>query len=114
MCKGSELKLIKILDICNLQALMLYRIAHRLWRADWRYAARALSFLARFVTNVDIHPGAVIGRRFFIDHGCGVVRFRANPEPLKLNPDQLTWDNLEQNREKWLRLRDIEEVRQWL
>ena len=57
----------------GVQALMLYRVAHRLWRGNWRYAARALSFVARFLTNVDIHPGAVIGRRFFIDHGACVV-----------------------------------------
>lgn len=57
----------------GVQALMLYRVANRLWRRNWRYAARALSFVARLVTNVDIHPGARIGRRFFIDHGAGVV-----------------------------------------
>ena len=57
----------------GVHAIMLYRLAHRLWRAEWRYAARLLSFLARLVSNVDIHPGAVIGPRFFIDHGAGVV-----------------------------------------
>jgi serine O-acetyltransferase len=49
------------------------RVAHRLWRAGLRYPARFLSWLARLVTNIDIHPGATIGRRFFIDHGAGVV-----------------------------------------
>ena len=67
----STLELLTIYP--GVQALMLYRVAHRLWRRNWRYAARALSFLARFLTNVDIHPGAVIGRRFFIDHGACVV-----------------------------------------
>lgn len=57
----------------GVHAILLYRLAHRLWRAEWRYAARLLSFFARLVSNVDIHPGAVIGPRFFIDHGAGVV-----------------------------------------
>ncbi|HEY8330931.1 MAG TPA: serine O-acetyltransferase [Pseudomonas sp.] len=57
----------------GVHAILLYRLAHRLWRAEWRYPARLLSFLARLVSNVDIHPGAVIGPRFFIDHGAGVV-----------------------------------------
>jgi serine O-acetyltransferase len=57
----------------GLHALAAYRIAHELWRHGWRYPARLLSYLARLLTNVDIHPGARIGRRFFIDHGAGVV-----------------------------------------
>lgn len=57
----------------GVHALVCYRIAHLLWRCGWRYPARLLSFLARVWTNVDIHPGATIGRRFFIDHGAGVV-----------------------------------------
>lgn len=57
----------------GVQAVTLYRIAHRLWRAGAHYPARWLSFVARLFTNVDIHPGARIGRRFFIDHGAGVV-----------------------------------------
>jgi serine O-acetyltransferase len=57
----------------GLHALMAHRIAHVLWRGGWRYPARLISYLARAVTNVDIHPGARIGRRFFIDHGAGVV-----------------------------------------
>ncbi len=57
----------------GLHALVAHRLAHRLWRSGWRFAARLLAFLARAVTNVDIHPGACIGRRFFIDHGAGVV-----------------------------------------
>ncbi len=57
----------------GVHAIMLYRLGHRLWRAEWRYAARLLSFVARLVSNVDIHPGATIGPRFFIDHGAGVV-----------------------------------------
>jgi serine O-acetyltransferase len=57
----------------GVHALLLYRIAHRLWRRNWRYIARLLSYVARIWTNIDIHPGAQIGRRFFIDHGSGVV-----------------------------------------
>ncbi len=57
----------------GLHAVMAHRLAHRLWRSGWRYPARLLAYLARALTNVDIHPGARIGRRFFIDHGAGVV-----------------------------------------
>ena len=54
-------------------AIVLHRIAHRAWNAGWRVAARALSQFNRFVTGIEIHPGARIGERFFIDHGMGVV-----------------------------------------
>lgn len=57
----------------GVHALLLQRFAHRMWRVGLRYPARLISFLARIMTNVDIHPGARIGRRFFIDHGAGVV-----------------------------------------
>ena len=60
----------------GLHAVWAYRIAHRLWLAGTpakQYAARAISQLARFATGVEIHPGATIGRRLFIDHGMGVV-----------------------------------------
>ena len=57
----------------GVHALIFYRFAHALWQRRWRYLARLLSFVARVVSNVDIHPGARIGRRFFIDHGAGVV-----------------------------------------
>lgn len=57
----------------GVHAVAAYRIAHALWRRGWRYAPRWLSFVARMFTHVDIHPGAVIGERFFIDHGAGVV-----------------------------------------
>lgn len=57
----------------GVQAVALHRLAHALWTHGWRYLPRWLSFMARFLTNVDIHPGARIGRRFFIDHGAGVV-----------------------------------------
>lgn len=57
----------------GLHAVWSYRLAHRLWRWDWKFLARVLSQFTRFLTGIEIHPGAVIGRRFFIDHGMGVV-----------------------------------------
>jgi serine O-acetyltransferase len=57
----------------GVHAILAHRISNRLWQAGWRYPARFLSFVGRLVTNVDIHPGATIGRRFFIDHGACVV-----------------------------------------
>jgi serine O-acetyltransferase len=54
-------------------AIVLHRIAHRAWNAGWRVTARALSQFNRFITGIEIHPGARIGERFFIDHGMGVV-----------------------------------------
>ncbi len=57
----------------GVHAVLTHRLSHRLWRAGWRFPARLLSFLGRTLTNVDIHPGATIGRRFFIDHGACVV-----------------------------------------
>ena len=57
----------------GVHALIWHRIANRLWRGGHKFAARALSWFARLVTNIDIHPGATIGGRFFIDHGAGVV-----------------------------------------
>lgn len=57
----------------GLHALWLHRIAHSLWRHRLRFLARFLSHINRFLTGIEIHPGARIGRRFFIDHGSGVV-----------------------------------------
>lgn len=57
----------------GIHALIAHRIAHAAWRRGLRWPARFLSYLSRAVTNIDIHPGARIGRRFFIDHGAGVV-----------------------------------------
>jgi serine O-acetyltransferase len=57
----------------GLHALRLHRTANFLWRHRLGFLARWLSFLSRFLTNIEIHPGATIGRRFFIDHGAGVV-----------------------------------------
>ena len=57
----------------GVHAILAHRLSHRLWQNGWRFAARFLSFLSRTLTNVDIHPGATIGHRFFIDHGACVV-----------------------------------------
>lgn len=54
-------------------ALLLHRIAARWWRWKFRLAARALAHITRGLTGIEIHPGAQIGRRVFIDHGMGVV-----------------------------------------
>src|SRR5215471_10037031 len=54
-------------------AVLLHRIAHRLYRGGWYTLARMVSQLSRTLTGIEIHPGARIGRRFFIDHGMGVV-----------------------------------------
>jgi len=54
-------------------AILFHRLAHKLWRNGWRFSARVISQANRFLTGVEIHPGAKIGRRFFIDHGMGVV-----------------------------------------
>ncbi len=54
-------------------ALLLHRIAHKLWIIKIPVLPRLISTFSRFLTGIDIHPGATIGRRFFIDHGMGVV-----------------------------------------
>ena len=62
-----------ILCYPGLHALWFHRLAHFLWRHKLRLLARLLSQINRFLTGIEIHPGAKIGRRFFIDHGTGVV-----------------------------------------
>jgi serine O-acetyltransferase len=57
----------------GVHAVLAHRVAHRLWYAGWKWLARVLSTFARWLTGIEIHPGATIGRRFFIDHGMGVV-----------------------------------------
>jgi serine O-acetyltransferase len=57
----------------GLHAIWNHRLAHFLWKHKMRLLGRMMSHTARFVTGVEIHPGATIGRRFFIDHGMGVV-----------------------------------------
>ncbi len=57
----------------GVHAIIWHRVAHRLWESGWRFPARFVAWMSRLLTNIDIHPGATIGRRFFIDHGAGVV-----------------------------------------
>jgi serine O-acetyltransferase len=57
----------------GLHALLFHRLAHAIWNIGLRWLARVISALSRWLTGIEIHPGAKIGRRFFIDHGMGVV-----------------------------------------
>ncbi|WP_408901577.1 serine O-acetyltransferase [Pararoseomonas indoligenes] len=62
-----------ILCYAGLHAVLWHRLANRLWRTGFRAPARLVSHFSRFLTGIEIHPGAAIGRRLFIDHGMGVV-----------------------------------------
>lgn len=57
----------------GLHAVMFYRLSHPLWMRGWRFLPRLLSHIAKMLTGVEIHPGATLGRRLFIDHATGVV-----------------------------------------
>ncbi len=57
----------------GVHALWIHRASHALWESDVKLGARVLAYANRFVTGIEIHPGAQIGRRVFIDHGMGVV-----------------------------------------
>jgi serine O-acetyltransferase len=57
----------------GLHAIWLHRLSHKLWEANWLWLGRSVSTFARWLTGIEIHPGAKLGRRFFIDHGMGVV-----------------------------------------
>lgn len=62
-----------ILCYPGFHALIFYRLSHALWRRNFNLVARFISQLARFLTGIEIHPGATIGKGLFIDHGAGVV-----------------------------------------
>ena len=62
-----------ILTYPGIHALILHRGAHYLWQNDQKLAARVISYGSRIITGIEIHPAAKIGRRFFIDHGMGIV-----------------------------------------
>ncbi len=62
-----------ILAYPGFHAVLFHRLAHWLWSCGWTTLARVVSHLSRFLTGIEIHPGARIGRRLFIDHGMGVV-----------------------------------------
>ncbi|HTX42036.1 MAG TPA: serine O-acetyltransferase [Acidobacteriaceae bacterium] len=70
---AANSRLTVVLCYPGLHAVWAHRISSRLWRARLRLPARILSQIARFSTGIEIHPGALIGRRLFIDHGAGVV-----------------------------------------
>ena len=71
-------------------AVLMHRVAHRLYCAKLYLVARVISNLNRFLTGVDIHPGARVGRRFFIDHGMGVVI----GETTEIGDDVLIYQNV--------------------
>ena len=62
-----------VLCYSGLHALWAHRVAHKLWKANLKLASRWLAQIARFITGVEIHPGAQLGSGLFIDHGMGVV-----------------------------------------
>ncbi|NOS73036.1 MAG: serine O-acetyltransferase [Methyloglobulus sp.] len=62
-----------LLTYSGVHAVLMHRVSHRLWKANWKLIARILGAIAKMFTSVDIHPGATIGRRLFIDHALGVV-----------------------------------------
>ncbi len=62
-----------LLTYPGIHAVMLHRGAHYLWQKDQKFVARSISYGARMLTGIEIHPAAKIGKRFFIDHGMGVV-----------------------------------------
>ena len=69
----------------GVHALLLHRLSHALWMLGLKWLARALSHLGRFLTGIEIHPGARIGRRFFIDHGMSKqpdTRYKPRPKSL--------------------------------
>ena len=70
---ATNSKLQAFLLSSGLHAVISYRFCHWLWRKNWRLTARFLSQMVRFLTGIEIHPGARIGSGFFIDHGMGVV-----------------------------------------
>ena len=70
---AARSKLEIVLCYPGFHAVLLHRVAHRLYDAGWYTPARMVSQFSRTVTGIEIHPGAKIGRRFFIDHGMGVV-----------------------------------------
>ncbi len=62
-----------VLTYSGLHAVWMHRIAHAFYKRNLRFLARVVSQISRFFTGIEIHPGAIIGRRLFIDHGMGVV-----------------------------------------
>jgi serine O-acetyltransferase len=70
---AARTRLEVVLCYPGIHALIFYRLAHWLWERRWLVLARFISYFGRMLTGIEIHPGAKIGRRLFIDHGVGVV-----------------------------------------
>src|SRR5689334_18827608 len=70
---AARSKLEIVLCYPGFHAIMVHRLCHRLYTSKWYTLARVISQIARSMTGIEIHPGATIGRRLFIDHGMGVV-----------------------------------------
>lgn len=70
---AAKSRLEVILCYPGFHALLIYRLSNWLWRKEWKLLARWFSNLGRWLTGIEIHPGATIGKNFFIDHGMGVV-----------------------------------------
>ena len=70
---AAHSRLMVVFGYPGLHATWWHRLSHAMWRRRWRLAARLVSHLGRWLTGIEIHPGAVVGRRFVIDHGMGVV-----------------------------------------
>lgn len=68
---GSDLEI--LLTYSGLHAVLIYRVAHKLYIKNFKTTARAFSQLGKFLTGIEIHPAAKIGKGLFIDHGTGVV-----------------------------------------
>jgi serine O-acetyltransferase len=62
-----------VINTPGIHAVLFHKISHFLYLKNWRFMARFVSQISRFLTGIEIHPGAKIGRRLFIDHGMGVV-----------------------------------------
>ena len=69
-----------LLNYPGLHAVLFHRLAHGLWTRNFKQLARLLSTFSRWLTGIEIHPGAKIGRRFFIDHGMGCLLY-TSPSP---------------------------------
>jgi serine O-acetyltransferase len=70
---AARSKLEVLLCYPGLHAILFHRVAHYLWRQGWLVSARFLSHIGRWLTGIEIHPGAMLGQRLLIDHGMGVV-----------------------------------------
>src|SRR5882724_12946976 len=70
---AARSKLEVVLAYPGVHAIWIHRVAHRLWNAGWYTLARFVAHLGRFLTGIEIHPAAKLGRGLFIDHGMGIV-----------------------------------------